>query len=360
VSSAQGEDRSDFQAVLPPVDRDGKKLDFIFFKATEGTSWVSQTYAENVALAKQHGVPFGSYHFLHPSLDVQAQIALFMSTVAAHGGLESGAILAVDSEITMGVNGEVMVLSDRSDILLRPDPASNRARIRPGVEYPHNWPFASVPAKFDVALVNSATQQFISGVRTAVEVALGGDHCQELVYTFEAMLPQLSSCTEFPLWIAYFSSSAPPSVHPWADWTIWQYAGGGGNGGSDQDGFNGDVTAFSTWRLAKMPAPAPPPPPLTTSTFSITMPNLKLGSIDVAGSPTFVHRLQWLLAGLSTVADLPSASGLKADGSYGPATQTAVKDMQVFAKLSPDLTSASGEVGSAEWKFLVSAVYGTA
>src|SRR4051794_13885691 len=101
--SAQGEDRSDFQSVMEPVDRNGKKLDFIFFKATESVTWTSRTYRENVARAKAAGVPYGSYHFFHPSVAVEPQVALFMSFVAENGGLHPGAMLACDSEIQSGV-----------------------------------------------------------------------------------------------------------------------------------------------------------------------------------------------------------------------------------------------------------------
>lgn len=359
MSSAQGEDRSDFQAVLPLADRTGKKLDFAIFKATEGTSWVSQTYARNIANAKAEGVPFGSYHFFHPSLPVDPQVALFMATVAEHGGLIPGAILAVDSEITSGVNGDLVLLSDRSNLLERTNSGTG-VRIRQGVEYPHHTILRSRPESFDSSIVGPRTQQFLIGVRTAVKVALGGDYCQELAYTFEAMLPSLSACVDYPLWIAYFAPSAPPSVRPWDHWTIWQYAGGGGNGGSDQDGFNGTVEQFNTWRLSKMQNPIPAPQPETSSTFLVTMPNLKRGDSDKSGSPVMVHRLQWLLAGLATVAHLPSAVGLKADGDFGPATEAAVKAMQAFARLAKDVPSASGQVGQAEWEFLYSAKYGNA
>jgi Putative peptidoglycan binding domain/Glycosyl hydrolases family 25 len=353
--SAQGEDRSDFQAVLPPVDTSGKKLDFILLKATEGTSWVSTTYHDNIALAKKYGVPYGSYHFLHPSLDVGTQVALFMSTVDVQGGLEPGAILAVDSEITSGKNGQLILHSDRSSLLIR-NSSSGEGLIRPGVDFPSHWPRSGHPKRLGSASqVDLATLQFITEVRTAVEVGLGGDYCQEIVYTFADMLPSLPSCTDFPLWLAYFSDTAPETVRPWDTWSIWQYAGGGGNGGSDQDGFNGEEAAFNTWRLTKMPVAPSPVPSASTSTFSVTVPNLALGDLDKAGTPVFVHRLQWLLAGLSTVTGISAAVGLAADGDFGPKTEAAVEAIQKFAKLP-----VTGRVGPADWKFLFAAVYGTA
>lgn len=355
MSSAQGEDRSDYQAVLPPVDRNGKKLDFIFFKATEGDSWVSTTYARNIALARQSGVPFGSYHFLHPSLNVDAQVALFMSTVAEHGGLEPGAMLACDSEIASGANEQPMLFSDRSDLLVR-HPDTGEARIRDGVNYPHHLIERSKPKTLSATLVGSATQQFLVKTRTAVEVALGGDYCQELVYSFENMLPQLASCTSFPLWVAYYSNTAPPSVGPWAEWKIWQYAGGGGNGGSDQDGFNGDVAAFTSWVNAKKPTPAPPPPPVQSGQFSISMPNLGVGEHN---PDWYVFRAQWLIAGIGKHSNIPNTQ-VRDDGIFGPLTEAAVKEIQVSARIARNLASASGKIGEAEWKFLIAGVFGNA
>ena len=191
--SAQGEDRSDFQAVMPPVDRNGKKLDFVVFKATEGTGWTSKTYKQNVANAKAAGVPYGSYHFFHPSLNVDAQIALFLAFVAENGGLNPGTILACDSEIQSGVS-ERLFLSDgpnRSD-LLESSSLSGLARVRDGVSFPtQHLVDSATPTSASVSLVNSATKSFLDGVRTGVEVALGGDYCQEMLYSFLGMLPAL-------------------------------------------------------------------------------------------------------------------------------------------------------------------------
>lgn len=354
MSSAQGEDRSDYQGVLPPVDRNGKPLDFVIYKATEGTSWVSQTFRMNVAIAKQHGVPFGSYHFLHPSLDVAQQVELFMSTVAEAGALEAGVMLACDSEISSGTGGRLQLASDRSHLLVR-NPVTGEANIRDGVSYPHHLLNRSIPANLGATQVNAATRDFIAGVRTAVEVALGGDYCQELVYTFYDMLPQLSDCTQYPLWLADYASAAPAYVLPWKEWTIWQYAGGGGNGGSDQNGFNGSADAFRSWVNAKRPVPQPPAT-TTVNTFSVTLPSLSRGGQN----PLWItYRAQALVAMLGKYNKLPNTQ-IVDDGNFGPATEAAVKQIQVSARIAKDLASASGRIGEAEWKFLLTGEFGNA
>src|SRR5258708_39201311 len=96
--SAQGEDRSDYQPVTP-----AGPLDFIFYKATEGLTWESKTYAANVAQARSEGKPLGSYHFLHPGLNGAAQARFFLDFIRRHGGLHDGDQLVSDCELMAGV-----------------------------------------------------------------------------------------------------------------------------------------------------------------------------------------------------------------------------------------------------------------
>ncbi|HEV2172904.1 MAG TPA: GH25 family lysozyme [Nitrospira sp.] len=344
--SAQGEDRSNFQPVVPPVDRNGKKLDFVIYKATEGTNFVDPTYRANIAMAKAHGVPFGSYHFLHPSLDIPTQITLFMATVAENGGLEPGAMLFADSEISAGANGRLMLSRDRSELLVR-EPESGKAHIRDGVDYPHHMLAHGSPTTLAASLVDLHTRQFIIGVRTAVEVALGGDYCQEGVYSFLNMLHQLPSCTDFPLWAAYFSSTAPPSVNPWTNWAIWQYAGGGGNGGSDQDGFNGGVAQFESWRTAKMTASVPQ----WEVSMLNALPMIGKGAQDAPGKVFFVSRAQALAKVIGTVNSLPAAASLVVDGNFDTKTEVAIRAVQTHAGFAAK--DIDGIVGPMTWGVLV-------
>lgn len=351
VQSAQGEDRSNFQAVMPPLDRTGKKLDFVVFKATEAIGFVDQNYASNIALAKQAGVPFGSYHFFHPSLNVDAQVAFFMATVVSQGGLVPGTILACDSEISSGVNGRLTLHSDRSALLKR-HPVTNHASIRAGVNYPHHMLAHGSPTNLSASLVDLNTHRFISEVRTAVEVALGSDVCQEMVYTFLSMAHQLPSCTDFPLWLAFFNNTAPPNAGPWQDWTIWQYAGGGGRGGSDQDAYNGDATAFNAWRNSKIGTHQTngPAPGWETKMLN-TIPMIGKGAKDHAGVVYWVTRAQALAHAIGTVNNLPHAKALAVNGTFDDATVAAIKDVQTFFGLTGK--DVDGIVGPTTWSLLV-------
>ena len=260
MTSAQGEDRSDFNAVLPPVDSRGNKLDFVFFKASEGIGWISQTYARNVALARRYGVPHGSYHFLHPSLDIEAQVSLFMSVVIKQG-LEPGDMLAADSEILSGKEGHLYLSRDRSNLLER-NPLTGAAVIREDVQYPHNFVRHGSPTRLGKSAIDFCTLEFLTGVHEAQRAHLGGDYCQVINYSEQSVARQLVSCIDYPLWIAWFDNTPPTSedVSPWTDWTLWQYGDGGGNGNSDQDAFNGTAEWFNAWRTAKMPKYVTPPP----------------------------------------------------------------------------------------------------
>ena len=353
MSNAQGEDRSDYQPVLPPVDRNGRKLDFVWYKATEGTGWTSAVYAQNIALAKEHGVPFGSYHFLHPSLDVERQVSLFMNFVGEHGGIEPGAMFAADSEIASGADGDLVLFSDRSRLLQRIGDGKVAVNMAARAHYPHRL-MSGTPSKISGSQVDLATLAFLRGVRARVVSWLGGDYCQELVYSFLDMLPQLSSCVDYPLWAAYFAPSAPLSVRPWHDWALWQFAGGGGNGGSDQDAYCGDAAAFNAWRLSKIPTGP------KMSTFPVSLPELALGSEDHAGQVEYVRRLQWLLAGVGEANNLAWARGLVATGVFDAQTELAVRSVQEFAKLATNSSVATGTVGIAEWRFLLNGVRGRA
>lgn len=70
-------------------------LDFVFVKATEGTSYVNPRMARQAATARTAGLALGFYHFLHPG-NIKAQAAYFVDRCAS---LE-GDMLVCDWETT--------------------------------------------------------------------------------------------------------------------------------------------------------------------------------------------------------------------------------------------------------------------
>jgi GH25 family lysozyme M1 (1,4-beta-N-acetylmuramidase) len=70
-------------------------LDFVFIKATEGTSYVNPKMKQQAATARTAGLVVGFYHFLHPG-NIQAQAEYFVARCAS---LE-GDMLVCDWETT--------------------------------------------------------------------------------------------------------------------------------------------------------------------------------------------------------------------------------------------------------------------
>jgi GH25 family lysozyme M1 (1,4-beta-N-acetylmuramidase) len=232
AASAQGEDRSSYQAV-----GSWSSDAFGFAKATEADTYVDPTFARNWANLKAEGKVRGAYHFFHPSDPASVQAALFVKTVKAQG-LEPGDILVVDSEITSGVDGQFRLSTPQ---------AATRSAV------PIAQPFLDATS----ALVDTTTLAFCEQVAAAV-----GPHNPVLIYTNESVAHQLTSCAHFGLWIAYPSSVAPTAISPWTTWKFWQWAYGGGQGGGDRDAYNGTPAQLKAWIDTYLPAPDPPAPPV--------------------------------------------------------------------------------------------------
>jgi GH25 family lysozyme M1 (1,4-beta-N-acetylmuramidase) len=233
VHSAEGEDRSSWQNVVPWTADD-----FGITKATEATGWVDPTFAANWARLKQEGKPRGAYHYFHPSIDAAAQAEFFVATVRKQG-LEPGDMLAIDTEITVGAEGDQEFSS------------------------PQGMQRSNVPLTGSLAgtaLVDAGTRRFMDSV-----AGLVGPRHPLLIYTNLSVGSLLQSCTHYELWIAYPSDSAPQSVAPWSRWRIWQWAFGGGAGGGDRDGYNGTREDLDAWieTFRQQPHPPPPPKPVT-------------------------------------------------------------------------------------------------
>lgn len=231
VHSAQGEDRSSYQNVLPWTSDS-----FGFAKATEGTGWEDPTFAANWATLLAEGKPRGAYHFFHPELDAAAQAEFFMSVVPKNG-LEPGDMLVVDSEVYAGAGG-VLQFSDPNGM--------RRSSV----------PFSGTLASAD--LVGSGTLTFLETVEGIIRDRL--EHHPRFVYTNLSVGALLGSCSHFHLWIAYPSATAPASVAPWSRWTFWQWGFGGGPGGGDRDAYNGTVAELNAWTSWLKQPPSPPPP----------------------------------------------------------------------------------------------------
>jgi GH25 family lysozyme M1 (1,4-beta-N-acetylmuramidase) len=96
-------------------------MDFVFVKATEGTSYINPKMRRQAATARTAGLGLGFYHFLHGG-DVQAQARYFVDQCAS---LE-GDMLVCDWETPPRVSGRAATCAEK-DAFLRAVKA-----LRPG------------------------------------------------------------------------------------------------------------------------------------------------------------------------------------------------------------------------------------
>lgn len=211
-TSAQGEDRSNFQRVSAWAP-----WDFGFAKATEGTTFKDATFAANWANMGSRPMVRGAYHFFHPGIDPIAQARFFAGVVKANG-LRPGDILVADVEI-LSESRVMQVVKQAAGVRL---PRQNTRM-----------------ASASTATVNTAAKRFLDEV-----ARLAGPEHPVLVYTNLSVGRTLTSCTGYPLWIAFPSGTAPASVAPWRRWTFWQW---GIVAGIDRDAFNGTPADLAAW-----------------------------------------------------------------------------------------------------------------
>jgi GH25 family lysozyme M1 (1,4-beta-N-acetylmuramidase) len=169
------------------------------FGYARATSWNGTTigpdpdFAHNWAQMKEAGLHRGAYHFLLTTVSPVTQAGYFVARVK-ECGLEPGDMLVCDSELP-------------------------------------------------VAEADDATAAFCAKVGE-----LAGTSCPVLVYTDHDTGQHLTSCTRWPLWIAWpqpgATAPAADIVAPWKDWRFWQ---AGEVGSTDADVWNGTDTELQAW-----------------------------------------------------------------------------------------------------------------
>jgi len=92
----------------------------------------------------------------------------------------------------------------------------------------------------------------------------------------------------------------------------------------------------------------PSPSPSWQEAMMNALPVLQQGDHDEPGQPLDVHRVQLLVAGIGKWNNLGAVTQIAQDGSFGPATTTAVKRVQQYFGLTQD-----GVCGPMTWSALV-------
>ena len=78
----QGIDVSHHQGKIEwPVLAARNDIKYVYIKATEGATHKDTRYHENVKEARKVGIPVGSYHYFHPNVPVEKQLANFTSVI---------------------------------------------------------------------------------------------------------------------------------------------------------------------------------------------------------------------------------------------------------------------------------------
>lgn len=207
VASAQGLDVSNFQGKFgwSAACNEIPGLAFGICKLTEGTGYTDADAGWNWSEISRLGMVRGGYHFGHPGEPATVQAGFFVAA-AARIGLRNTDILALDLEVSDGL-GPAQVARWAQDFMLT---------------------------------LKSARPSNPLLVYTMISYATGG---------------QCAGLSQYPLWLAWPSSSAPVPPPPWARWTFWQW---GSRNGNDADAFNGTTAQLASWLEGYTPVPPPP------------------------------------------------------------------------------------------------------
>ncbi|MDB6024751.1 MAG: Endoglucanase [Verrucomicrobiales bacterium] len=189
-------------------------ISFAWGKASQGTTYVDDTFKTNVTKAKASGIVIGAYHFAnydqHKGTDGATDEAYFFwSTIKNYVNTNGGAYLMpmLDAENISSTNG-------------------------PSQSGYTKTTFSQWVNAFCNTLSNNA--------------AASGVQIRPVIYTGTSFGGTWlnSTVTNWIPWYANWPASpnaqtgAPSSTSPWTSWTVWQYADTNWSGG-DSDVFNG-------------------------------------------------------------------------------------------------------------------------
>lgn len=195
-------------------------VNFCIIKATDGTSFVDPEFSNNKAGCIANNVPWGAYHFFHPSMNPIVQAEHFVGTVG-----EGCNVYVADIETPV-----LEELGEGADI---------NALLDGIVEL---------------------TKQFLD----RVEQLIGK---KPMIYTSPGfwnynMVPTPPWTDDYDLWVAHWGASDPMLPNGWTSYVLHQIGDRGKipgvPGACDEDWFNGDLNAVKDYFGSESP---PPPPP---------------------------------------------------------------------------------------------------
>ncbi|MCM3041728.1 glycoside hydrolase family 25 protein [Paenibacillus motobuensis] len=194
--NAQGIDVSHWNGVInwPKVAASG--ISFAFIKATQNS--VDKRFIENVKGAKAAGLLIGAYHYLDERV----------TTVDA---AKAAAKMFYNAIQYAGVKFDLPPVLD----------------------------YESKSSGLSAAGTTAVAKAFLEEIKRLTGV-------RPILYTYPAFIGNFSGLSQYPLWIARYSTQTPADVSGWKRWEFWQYSDGqaGGtlpNGSRKVNGINGQV-----------------------------------------------------------------------------------------------------------------------
>lgn len=188
-----GIDVSHFNGEIDWLEVAASGVRFAYIKATEGTAFEDPRLSENRYGAKQHGIPYGQYHFL------------------------------TDADLTSQARN-----------FLQSDPFA-----------------APLPPVIDIELasiIDAMVFDFLEELGPYPSIKM------PILYIDPALIDSFGSLTSWPLWIAEYDCHTP-KIEPWKTWTFWQWSQTGKvpgiSGDVDLDWFNGNDEEFLEWLKKK-------------------------------------------------------------------------------------------------------------
>jgi len=195
---------------------------FAFVKATEGAGYTNPYFASDWAGTRNAGLLHGAYHFARPSIGSAVSQARRFIAVAGKAQAPGDLPPVLDLEQSGG---------------LTPTQLST-------------W-----------------TRQFLEETRRLTGRT-------PILYTYpyfwRTAMASSTAFTEYPLWIASYTSASKPAMPAWSRWTFWQYSSTstvpGIAGQADMNRYNGSLADLR--KLANIAAPASAPAPKVTAKLS--------------------------------------------------------------------------------------------
>jgi GH25 family lysozyme M1 (1,4-beta-N-acetylmuramidase) len=185
--------------------------DFTFIKATEGGTFTNAYFARDWADSSAAGLYRGAYHYARPGSSSAITQARYFASVIGDQHAPMTLPPTLDLEESGGLSPSALISWTRTFLTTLESLTGRRPII---YTYPYFW-----------------------------RTAMAGS----------------TAFTSYPLWIASYSTSSPPTLG-WPSWTFWQYSstssvrGIPGSGSIDMNTFNGTMSDLAT--LANSTAPA--------------------------------------------------------------------------------------------------------